>query len=104
VAGLCRIFRGEAVRIELSAEVWIRLTDVQKLALVAHEIFHCQFLVGHIRDGIDTRSLMNTNLAFSAQCIVDKGLEGCLDQAVEQRASGTLKTLKEGDSHAACNH
>lgn len=78
VIGLCSksLFRWN---IKIDPKAWASLNEPQKLALLAHEVFHCSLEVGHNEDKLN---IMNSFLPYysnmeQVMTEISKVIEGC---------------------------
>ena len=85
----------------IDREVWESSSNYNyKMAIVAHELFHCHMSMDHVE--IEELDLMSPYTGESALCIVELGLEGCLQKTLLRQLEGP-STITVG-RHSSCSH
>lgn len=104
--GQCTILNGKPARIIIDQETWNNSSEAERLALMAHELVHCEFLYGHIKKSVDPeKQLMATQINYGVDCIMEYGVTECINQTVELYKKGLV--LDSGESEVEqqdCDH
>lgn len=103
--GLCRLYekKNQAIKLVIRKEIWDSFDLDSKKALLAHELMHCTFFIGHVKDPrLEYDSLMSHYTSGSVRCIKSFGVKFCIEEAFYQLKHKQLYDLylKNG----SCDH
>ena len=108
--GQCTVLGGKPVRIIIDQETWEQSDEITRLALMTHELVHCEFLYGHIKSTVNPKEqLMATRINYAEDCINKYDVTTCINNTVELYKQNLINDLgesesKDGHKHHNCNH
>ena len=96
--GQCRSINGNPTRIIISESYWNSFDTEERLSLIAHEVLHCSFRLGHVKDTKQyTGRLMSPYTSDSAQCVKNFGMIHCIEEAFAQSEAGQLEDISKSE-------
>jgi len=98
VTGQCRSINGNPTRIIISESYWNSFDTEERLSLIAHEVLHCSFRLGHVKDKKQHEGrLMSPWTSDSAQCVKNLGMIHCIEEAFAQSEAGQLEDISKSE-------
>lgn len=98
IVGVCRSTKeGEPMQVVIRESIFIDFDIETRLALIAHEVLHCSYQLGHVKDSKQYKGrLMSPFVNDSAECVKNLGMTFCIDEAFEQ---ANTNQLEENSQH-----
>jgi|GEM_PF-4008057 len=84
VNGVCRSFSSGRSEVIIDPGFWTTATYEQRVALMSHELLHCEFDLGHVekRDKNNIGNMMSPHTTDSTNCVKKHGLGTCIKLAL----------------------
>jgi len=94
VIGTCRIIDGIPLEVIIKRSWWASASELERYALMAHEMTHCSLGLAHVIDSVDSSDkLMSKNISGSIKCLSKYDIGPCIRQSIDLYYTGKITAI-----------